>query len=310
MNIPLQQTKKWQNLQNSLGETTFFEQNNDYTYLAIKKQTRFGTYLYLPYGPYANTKNGAKKAYEALQRLSQQKNIIFIRIEPQTPQIADFWLNLPNCHKSRNLSPEETWILDLSPSLADLYAGMKQNTRNLCKNYKNKGISVKISKNPIKDVKILANFHRQVAKSKKIGAFSEDYLAAEAAQDFASLFIAEFKGQPIASSLFFDFEGTRFYMQSASDPNFRKLPGTYAIINEAIVDAKQKGLKKLDFWGIAPDGAKKSHPWAGFTAFKKSFGGTEQKYFGTHDVVFNPVKYQIYNLARRGNLFLRKLKNR
>ena len=138
MNIPLQQTTKWQKMQNSLGETTFFEQNNDYTYLAIKKQTKFGTYLYLPYGPYATTKNGAKKAYKALEALSRQKNIIFIRIEPQTPEIADYWLNLPNCQKSRDLSPKETWILDISPEISDIYAGMKQNTRNLCKNYKNK----------------------------------------------------------------------------------------------------------------------------------------------------------------------------
>ena len=307
MEIPLQQTTKWQKLQTELGETTIFRKENDYTFLAIKKQTKFGTYLYLPYGPYAPTKNGAKNAYKALEDLATSKNITFIRIEPQSPNTAEFWVNLKNAVKSRNLSPEETWILDLSPEMDEIYKNMKQNTRNLCKNYMKKGISVKISTNPTKDIKILAKFHREIAKNKKIGAFSENYLKTEAAQPFATLYIAYFEKKPIATSLFFDHASTRFYMQSASDKNYHKLPATYAILNEAIKDAKAKNLKNFDFWGIAPENANKNHPWAGFTSFKKSFGGHEVNYVGTYDLVFKPVQYKFYQLARRGNRFIRKL---
>ena len=80
MNSPLLQTKLWQNFQHDLennpktpeyhSETTFFEENNDFTYLAIKKSTPAGPYLYLPYGPYTRTKNGPKKTLEALQKLA------------------------------------------------------------------------------------------------------------------------------------------------------------------------------------------------------------------------------------------------
>ena len=308
MEIPLQQTKKWQKLQTELGEKTFFEEGNGYTILAIKKQTKFGSYLYLPYGPYATTKNGARSAYKALEALAKSKNITFIRIEPQNAFAADFWLNLPNCQKSRNLSPEETWVLDLTPEMDEIYAHMKQNTRNLCKNYDKKGISVKISEKKDRDIKILADFHKIIARAHKIGAFSEKYLKTEAAQPFSTLYLAYFEQKPIAASLFFDHGNTRFYMQSASDKNYHKLPATYAILNEAIKDAKKKGLKNFDFWGIAPENAKKSHPWAGFTNFKKSFGGHEVKYLGTYDLVMKPVQYKIYKLARRGNRFLRKLK--
>ena len=62
MNIPLQQTREWQKLQEKLGEKTFFEETSDYTYLAIKKTTKFGDYLYLPYGPYAYNKSACSKA--------------------------------------------------------------------------------------------------------------------------------------------------------------------------------------------------------------------------------------------------------
>lgn len=332
MEIPLQQTEKWQNLLKSQNETTFFEKENGYNILAVEKHPKIGgTYLYLPYGPYARDKNAAESAYKRLESLGHEKNVTFIRIEPQDAEIAPEWLKtgktIKKVKKSKDLSPKETWILNLEPEIDAIYQGMKQNTRNLCKNYQKKGLKVeKIifdQKNPEKTaakIKILADLQRQVAKNHKFGAFSEKYLKIEFEQPFSTLFVAYYDPAldpspekiaknpfPVAASLFFDHEDTRFYMQSASDYNFRKLPATYAIINEAIKDAKAKNLKKLDFWGIAPDGAPKSHPWAGFTSFKKSFGGEEQKYAGTYDLIFKPQKYKLYQNFRKLNRAIRKL---
>lgn len=105
-------------------------------------------------------------------------------------------------------------------------------------------------------------------------------------------------GQVLAASLFFDYAGTRYYMQSAADLEFKKLPATVALLTTAIFDAKAAGLKTFDFWGIAPDGAPADHPWRGFTEFKKSFGGTPVKYRGTYDLPFNSFKYQLYRALR------------
>ena len=96
-------------------------------------------------------------------------------------------------------------------------------------------------------------------------------------------------------------------MQSGTDPKFRKLPATVAILTTAIFDAKEKGFKTFDFWGIAPENAKKDHPWAGFTEFKKSFGGTPVHYTGTYDYPINKPKYILYKSLRKINLVKRKL---
>ena len=53
MNIPITQTKEWQNLQDALGEKSFFKKEKSYQYLAILKHTPTGNYLYCPYGPVA-----------------------------------------------------------------------------------------------------------------------------------------------------------------------------------------------------------------------------------------------------------------
>ena len=95
-------------------------------------------------------------------------------------------------------------------------------------------------------------------------------------------------------------------MQSAADLDYRKLPATVALLTEAIFDAKEQGISKFDFWGIAPDGADKSHPWYGFTDFKKSFGGYAVHYQGTYDIIETPLKYKLYQKSRKINRLLRR----
>jgi lipid II:glycine glycyltransferase (peptidoglycan interpeptide bridge formation enzyme) len=109
-------------------------------------------------------------------------------------------------------------------------------------------------------------------------------------------------------AVFFDYDGTRYYMQSASDYAYKKLPATVALLTSALFNAKENGLKFFDFWGIAPENAPKNHPWLGFTKFKQSFGGFPVTYCGTYDIVLNRPKYHLYNLARKANRMIRKLK--
>ena len=314
MTFPLQQTKEWEKLQKDLGEETFFVEEKDFTYLAILKKTKFGNYLYLPYGPVLNSKNAYKKATEHLQELAKQKSVIFIRIEPQSPENAREWLKSPNFRKSTDLNPAHTWVLDLTAEKDEIIKNFSQGTRTRYNQFAKKGLSVEITKDSEK-IKELVRLQHQVAKDKGINAFSEAYLKAELEQPFASLYLVHYtdpadeKDKIIAASLFFDYDGTRYYMQSASDYNFRKLPATVALLTTALFDAKEKGMHYFDFWGIAPDGAPKNHPWAGFTEFKKSFGGQAVEYCGTYDFVLNKRKYHLYTLARKANRFLRKIKH-
>lgn len=312
MDIPLQQTKKWQKFQNDQNFTTFFQKNQDFSYLAIKNPTKLGDYLYLPYGPYLAQKNAAKTVYKELETLAKQENIIFIRIEPQDAKTASYLLKRPNCHKSHDLNPARTWILDLTPEKSTILTNFDQGTRTRYNNFTKKHLSVTTSKNPA-DIKYLVTLQQKLAETKKIGTFSPEYLKTELKQDFATLYLVHYQNpataqdQIIAASLFFDHQNTRFYMQSAADLEFKKLPATVALLSTAIFDAKAQGLKKFDFWGIAPENAPKNHPWAGFTSFKKSFGGYPVDYAGTYDLVFQPAKYRLYLLLRALNRFKRKI---
>lgn len=389
---PLLQSKDWQKLQDDLGETTFFEETSKFKFLAIKKKIPFGFYLYLPYGPYLDpsaTSEDAKACFEKLISLAKKESAIFIRIEPQkftnnSPIQMDnlsekqkkvnvaqyFNLNQKLLRKTKDLNPAETWCLDLTSSVPEILTNFSQGTRTRHNNYKKKGLTVEVTKNP-EDIKYLVRLQHKLAKERHIASFSEQYLKTELSQPFASLYLVRYQtpsttlptsaknaqvknspkkadiasststklektniasstsaknalvetpskdikstkpapkdGEIIAASLFFDYQGTRFYMQSAANLDFKHLPATVALLSHAIFTAKEDGLKTLDFWGIAPENADASHPWYGFTEFKKSFGGYEKIYAGTFDYLIDPRKYHLYSLLRKINRIKRKI---
>lgn len=319
MLVPITQSEGWQKLQNDLGETSFFEKTDNYQFLAIKKSTPVGNYLYVPYGPIVNEKSDFKKAIAALKEIAAREHSIFIRIEPRLEELKATLLSDRTVKKVKDIEPADTWVLDLTPEKEVIISNFSQGTRTRYNNYAKKGLSVEVTKDA-SEISHLVRLQNKLYQKKNLTAFSKKYLETELAQPFASLYLVKYTrpegaepsaelpkdGQIIAASLFFDYEGTRYYMQSAADIEFKKLPATVALLTKAIFDAKEKGIKYFDFWGIAPEGADSSHPWYGFTEFKKSFGGTEVHYAGTYDVVLKKSKYHLYKSTKKLSKILHK----
>lgn len=296
MEVPITQSEVWQDLEKDLGEKTVFEKQDGYQFLAIIKKTKAGNYLFVPYGPLAEDQKSFKKALAALKTLAKAHKAIFTRIEPRTPEMAQF---LPKTAKKvHDIDPKDTWVLDLTPERTTLISNFSQGTRTRYNNYAKKGITVTTTKDP-KEIKHLVRLQNKLYRKKGLHAFSEKYLKTELAQPFATLYLVHYEDKIIAASLFFDHEGTRYYMQSATDQDYKKLPATVALLTTAIFDAKDQGIKLFDFWGIAPDDAPKDHPWQGFTEFKKSFGGEARHYAGTYDIIENPLKYHLFIAAQK-----------
>ena len=311
------QSYAWEAFEKSEGHQTFRESTPDFEYLAIKKPTKLGSYLFVPYGPTLkrdsiHAEECFEKALESLVSLGKREKAIFIRIEP-TYAFRPEYLRQNKLIKTKDIDPAHTWLLDLSPSKEDLVLGFSHGTRLGHNQFPRKNLSVEVSKDP-KDIKELVRLQTALAHKKGITAYDASYLKAELEQPFASLYLVHLKNPEdktdkiVAASLFFDDKpnSTRYYMQSASDPTYKNLPTTVGLLCASLFDAKEKGLKYFDFWGIAPEDAGKDHPWAGFTRFKKSFGGFEKTYSGTYDLVLNKPKYSLYKKLRIVNHKLHK----
>ncbi len=329
MNIPITQSKAWEKLQEDLNLESVFREGDGYQFLAINLETPLGHYLYCPYGPVADNKKAFKDSLQELEKVAREKNSIFIRIEPQNPDYAPL---LPkNAKKTKDLNPKETWALDLVGEEEVFTDKLPSRLLRYHRTAGRKGITVRKTNNPT-DIKYLTKLQNDLAKEKGINTFSEHYLETELLQPFATLYIVEYEnpedknpgksgnagttsGAPknqnskevIAAGLVFDDEITRYNLQGAQSDLGRKLHATGILTIELIKDAREKGLQFFDFWGIAPEGAPKNHPWAGFTEFKKSFHGEPRNYLGTFDIPLNTTKYAIYKGLRKLNRIRRKI---
>lgn len=296
MEIPITQSSQWEALQNDLNEPNFYREEKDYQYLAIKKHIPGGCYLYLPYGPVAETAKDFKTALKDLEVLAREESAVFIRIEPRNP---DFVKNFPkNTKKSHDLNPKETWELDLTGTEEEYKEKLPSRLLRYYKNREKNGITIEVSKNP-DDIKYLLDLQKALAREKNISTFSENYLKTELKQPFATLYLLKQDGKVLAAGLVFDHEKTRYNLQGAQTEEGRKLHATGILTIKLIEDARAKNLKKFDFWGIAPEGAPSTHPWAGFTNFKKTFKGYEKDFAGTYDIILKPTKYKAYNFMRK-----------
>lgn len=307
MKIPITQSREWQKLQNDLNETSFFKQGENFQYLAILNKTPVGNYLYCPYGPAAKDKASFNQALASLKKLAKSQHAFFLRIEPFTTDLLN--QNLKNLKKSTDLNPKETWLLDLTgENITDkLPSRLLRYYKNAEKNH----LKIEKSQNP-DDIKHLINLQKSLAGKKGFNTFSENYLKTEAKQPFSTIYLVKYQNpnakttEIIAAGLVFDDKDTRYNLQGAQSEQGRKLHATGILTIQLILDAHEKGLKTFDFWGIAPENAPKTHPWAGFTNFKKTFKGYQFDHAGTYDLILDRKKYALYQILRKINRLIRK----
>lgn len=307
------QDDSWADVQAALGRTVHRRSGAGFSYLAVEEHNPAGKVLYVPYGPLAENLDGFDAALADLRATAKNRGAAFVRIEP-----VDAGLTLPASgelharglvHAPANQQPELSWIVDLAGSFQDVLAGMKPANRNLFRNIHKKGVTFRKSQDP-SDMGILLGFLRSTALRNGFTPQSDEYLMTVARTMMpagaATLFVADLAGTPIAAALAYDSADTRTYAHAALDDSHRKLGAGVPLLVTLIEDAHARGLKHVDLWGVAPADAP-DHKWAGFTAFKKSFGGREVAYPGTWDLPINKLRYNTYQVARKAREKLRSL---
>ncbi|MET3162989.1 UNVERIFIED_ORG: lipid II:glycine glycyltransferase (peptidoglycan interpeptide bridge formation enzyme) [Arthrobacter sp. UYEF10] len=308
------QTPAWAEVQASLGRTVHQQSGPGWSFLAVEEKNPAGKVLYAPYGPVASSMQAFDAALAALVATARSCGAVFVRIEP-----VSSGLELPAAAELRrrglqpapvNQQPELSWIVDLEGDFKDVLAAMKPVNRNLYRNIHKKGVTFRTSKDP-DDIGILLEFLHMTARRNGFKPQSDEYLTQVAASlmpaSAATLFIAELNGEPIAAAFAYDSADTRTYAHAALDDTHRKLSAGIPLLVTLMADAKDRGLKHVDLWGVAP-ADQPNHKWAGFTAFKKSFGGRQVAYPGTWDLPVQKLRYNAYQLARKLRDKLRALR--
>ena len=275
----------------------------------LKIKARRGSFLFVPHGPLialGDKKEIIKSILEKLKDLAKTENVNFIRFSPIL-EVSDsnIFKDIGFRKAPIHMHPELTWELDISLSEEDILKGMRKTTRYLIKQAeKNEDIEITkgVSDEMLNDFEKL---YLETAERQSFTPFSNDYLKKEVDafknDNQILIFSGKYRGEVVSSAIIVYYSGIGFYHQGASSLKYPKVPVSYLLQWEAIKEAKDRGCKLYNFWGVVPEGTK-NHPWAGLSLFKKGFGGFEKEYVKTQDYVLSNkywLTYIIEQIRRR-----------
>jgi len=308
----------WGEFNQSMGDKIWrfgaYNGTLDGVVLVLKITAKRGTFLFIPHGPVVREGIDEKNKEEILrlvllllQGIIKEENVSFVRVAPIWERTLDN-INIFEGSAFRpapiHMHPEVTWELDITPPEDQILANMRKTTRYLIRQAeKNPDIEIIKSKN-IEDLKYFWPVYKKTAKRHKFVVFSEQYLETEfnifAKDNQIELFLGKYKGEIVSVALFVFWQGSCVYHHSGSLSKYNKIPVSYLLQWEAIKEAKNRGCKTYNFWGIAPDikgpedAQKSHHPWAGLSLFKMGFGGYRKDYVKTQDLVILPKYWLNY----------------
>ena len=284
-------------VQTALGYDVTWRRGPGWQWAAALRSGRFPRYLYVPYGPAgADTEAALRDVAIAARTLG----LDFARVEPSVGAMAA--LRSLGARAAPSIQPRWTWVLDLTAGIDVLRGGLEAGHRSRINAAPRRGIGVWQTENPA-DIDIFLTLQRRARGRTAFHGQPDTYhrTVAETLMPLgaARLYVAGIDDQPLAASICFDFGHTRYYAHSASDPDAgRRLGAGAPLLWQMIGDAKARGAATFDFWGVIPDD-NPSHPWAGFSRFKKAFGGRLLERAGTWELPVRMTRYRAYAATRR-----------
>lgn len=272
----------------------------------IKEKMPGGYYWYCPRGPILKIRE-YKNIKIFLEEFKKDKKALVVRVElpEQTSEDLENQLKqagfvMPRL-MIRSQSPNATTILDLSRSEEELLARMKQKTRYNIKVAQKHNVKTEESDDfekfwglmKITSKRNRFKLHPRVHYENILNFFAD-----------SKLFFASYQGKILATHLIVFFGKVATYVHGATSDELRNVMAPNLLHWEEIKQAKAKGMRWYDFWGINsqtrrgfPSFYQKS--WEGYTRFKLGFGGEVVEYPGARDFILKPVWHNALSLFRK-----------
>lgn len=282
--------------------------------LSIVENARRGRYLTVPGGPIIDWGESevVDEAFVEMKRIALEKDCVFVRIRPQlvTSESAK---QIFKTHGSKSspmhLHAELSNVLDITKSEEELMAQMRKTTRYEIRKAQNLGIKIEISKDE-KAIKAFYDLQIETARRQKFVPFSYSFFQEQFKvffeKDQALLYTSTLAGRVLAQAFIIFYGAEAVYHYGASTDEGRKYPGAYLLQWEAIKEAKRRGMRRYNFWGVAPETAR-DHRFYGVSVFKRGFGGEDVSYLHSQDLVIDNFRYLINYVVEVARKRLRKV---
>jgi lipid II:glycine glycyltransferase (peptidoglycan interpeptide bridge formation enzyme) len=285
----------------------------------LVRQTSFGRrVIYAPHGPLVDSATLEGDAVlgallTGIWAVGAAERAIVVKVDPRATngRAAQAWRSALESHgliRARaDLQARTTRVLDLRQGSEPVFASLEKDTRNLVRRASREGVTTRVLAEPDRPALVtfrtilLETVSRMGVRVRSAEAFER--LAAEFGPSGSMrLVLADLSGMPIAGCLAL-LSGTRaFYLYAAArrDPVLRHANGAYASLWALCEELAGAGVETLDLWGVVEPDDKTADPsWAGFSLFKRGFGGEFLEHPGTFDLVLSKPWYRLRDLRER-----------
>lgn len=271
---------------------------------------RRGHYVHIRHGPVLSPFRAIIFTFlvNHVKQIAKNKNASFIRMSPLVRQeVLDVEMLRSMGFRSapiHAMDSEVSWILDITRSEDALLRDMRKSHRYLIrKGMMNQELRIMKTKN-LHDIEKFFPLYFSLSKKKN---FVPHKGIREEFEEFGKddeelLFLADYKGAIISAALIAFVNNMAIYRHSASNDAFKHIPASYLIQWEAIKEAKKRGLRFYNFWGIAPSDSP-AHPWRGLTLFKTGFGGTMAEFLHAQDLPLSVLYWKTFVVEHIAKVF-------
>lgn len=277
-----------------------YDENNQLVgvYAGEVEPAKRGRHLAIAGGPIFDWTNQEIKnlIFSDMKQQAKKLKCTFVRVRPQlqnTPENAKIFQQLGFRKAPMYLSVEFAGVLNLENSEEEILKNMRQRLRRALRKAEKNQITIEKTSDP----KAIHDFYQielQTAKRHDFYAFSEDFLtkqfAAFAKNDEAVLYIAKLNGEILAENFMIFYGNEASYHYGVSSELGTKYSGAPLLHMEAMRDARKRGIKCYNFWGIVDENDTK-HRFYGVSVFKRGFGVEELKYLEARDLVLDKISY-------------------
>lgn len=273
-------------------------------YAGVIETAKRGTYMAIAGGPILDwsDKKLVQAIFNDMKEQGELHHCVFVRVRPQlelSEKSLKLMQNLGLKKAPMYLSVEYAGILNLEQSEEEILKNMHRRIRYAINNARNKNFEIIRSTNP-KDLKEFYKIQLETAKRQQFVAFSEEYLTKQfeafVKNNEAVLYIAKYEGKILAENFMIFYGNEASYHYAVSTELGTKLSGSPILHLEAMRDARKRGIKRYNLWGIVGE-EEKNHRFYGVSFFKRGFGCSELKYTPAHDLILNPFNYQITRIV-------------
>ncbi|MFY9462526.1 MAG: peptidoglycan bridge formation glycyltransferase FemA/FemB family protein [Candidatus Sungiibacteriota bacterium] len=284
------QSHEWEKLQETLGRKSWRIDGH----LVIQHDLVGGfNYLYAP-----RMAGLSDEFLHKVRQIAIKEKSLFLKIDPYG-DTKDWKIDIAGWQFSNFLQPRKTVIVDLAKSEEELLGEMHPKTRYNMRLAEKRGIHV-AKYRPYVAKNIIDTFWELMTETARRDKFHlhpagyyEKLLGTRGTHFENVLFLAEYRGRALAAALVNYYQKSATYLHGASSSFHRDMMAPHLLHWRIIQDAKKSAFTSYDLWGID------EKKWPGVSRFKTGFGGKVVEYPQSIDIIFRPVWYRAYKLARR-----------